>query len=335
MLVSSVLLYAVGKGLFGRDSYAMMAKATSVGAARTLPPRRAWLCTALFAGITLVAILPHLGVILVAFSRHWYATVFPRGLTLDNFRLALGHDLTVPAIANSLKYSSVATRGRPRARRGHRLCGGAHAPRRPPGARFPLHAAARRARAGAGVWLPRHEPGGSGVCLPQPGRESDPAAHHRLRRAPACPTWCVRPPPDSSRPARPWRRPRKTSAARRSRRPSGSPCRSSRPISSRAALLAFAFAMLEVIRFAHPRAKAGVLSDHQGHLRTVPIARRRPVPRLRPRGLGDGFSRRDHRRHERPAGPEARGDFQSLTGSRRAAADSASTPAPSAAVNRK
>lgn len=109
MLVSSVLLYAVGKGLFGRDSYAMMAKATSVGAARTLPPRRAWLCTALFAGITLVAILPHLGVILVAFSRHWHATVFPRGLTLDNFRLALGHDLTVPAIANSLKYSSVAS----------------------------------------------------------------------------------------------------------------------------------------------------------------------------------------------------------------------------------
>ncbi|HTT55779.1 MAG TPA: iron ABC transporter permease [Opitutaceae bacterium] len=109
MLVSSVLLYAVGKGLFGRDSYAMMAKATSIGGPRTLPPRRAWLCTALFAGITLAAVLPHLGVVLVAFSRHWHGTVLPRGLTLDNFRLALGHDLTVPAIANSLKYSSVAT----------------------------------------------------------------------------------------------------------------------------------------------------------------------------------------------------------------------------------
>ena len=109
MLVSSVLLYAVGKGLFGRDSYAMMAKATSAGGARALPPLRAWLCTALFAGVTLVAILPHLGVVLIAFSSHWHATVFPHQYTLDNFRLALGHDLTVPAIANSLKYSSVAT----------------------------------------------------------------------------------------------------------------------------------------------------------------------------------------------------------------------------------
>jgi iron(III) transport system permease protein len=87
----------------------MMAKATSAGGARPLPRLRAWLCTALFAGVTLVAILPHLGVVLIAFSSHWHATVFPHHYTLDNFRLALGHDLTVPAIANSLKYSSVAT----------------------------------------------------------------------------------------------------------------------------------------------------------------------------------------------------------------------------------
>ena len=100
-------------------------------------------------------------------------------------------------------------------------------------------------------------------------------------------------------------------------------------------LLAFSFAMLEVSDSLILAQKQVYLPDHQGHLRTVPAPGRRPVPRLRPRGVGDGLSRRDHRRHERPAGPEARGDFQSLTGSRRAAADRASTPAPSAAVNRK
>jgi iron(III) transport system permease protein len=109
MLFSSVAFYAVGKGLFGRDAHAMMAKATSAGGARALSPARAWLCTALFGGVTFIAILPHLGVILVAFSHDWYATVLPRDLTLDNFRLALGHDLTVPAIANSLKYASIST----------------------------------------------------------------------------------------------------------------------------------------------------------------------------------------------------------------------------------
>lgn len=109
MLASSVLFYAIGKGLFGRQSYAMMAKATHSGGATRLTGGRAWAATALFAGITFVAILPHLGVVAVAFSSDWYATVLPHNFTAENFKLALGHDLTVPAIANSLKYASIST----------------------------------------------------------------------------------------------------------------------------------------------------------------------------------------------------------------------------------
>jgi iron(III) transport system permease protein len=109
MLVSSILIYAVGKGIFGQTGHAMMAKATTAGGARALPAPQAWLCTAVFCGVTLLAIMPHLGVVLIAFSRDWYAHVLPRGLTLDNFREALGNEFTVPAIANSLKFASVST----------------------------------------------------------------------------------------------------------------------------------------------------------------------------------------------------------------------------------
>ncbi len=109
MLFSTVLLYAIGKGLFGRHSHAMMAKATSSGGPRSLSPARAWLCTAAFAGIMFLAVLPHIGVVLVAFSSDWYASVLPQHLTLENFQLALGHNLTVPAIANSLKFASIST----------------------------------------------------------------------------------------------------------------------------------------------------------------------------------------------------------------------------------
>ena len=63
----------------------------------------------MFTGVTLTAVLPHLGVVLVAFSRDWYGTILPAGWTLGNFRLALGHELTVPAIANSLKFAAAAT----------------------------------------------------------------------------------------------------------------------------------------------------------------------------------------------------------------------------------
>lgn len=109
MLACSVGIYALSKLLFGRASHAMMAKATHAGGARTLPAARAWLCTLFFGGVTFVAVLPHLGVVLVAFSQDWYGTVVPRQYTLGNFELALSHDLTVPAIANSLRFASVAT----------------------------------------------------------------------------------------------------------------------------------------------------------------------------------------------------------------------------------
>ena len=109
MLACSVALYALSKTLFGRSSHAMMAKATHAGGARRPAAGRAWLCTLLFGGVTFLAVLPHLGVILVAFSQDWYGTVVPQRYTLDNFELALGHDLTVPAIANSLRFASIST----------------------------------------------------------------------------------------------------------------------------------------------------------------------------------------------------------------------------------
>ena len=109
MLASSVALYAIGKGLFGRSHYAMMAKATSSGGPRALPLGQRLLCTAIFAGVIIIAILPHFGVILVAFSSEWYGTILPQNYTLENFDIALGHDLTVPAIANSLKFASIST----------------------------------------------------------------------------------------------------------------------------------------------------------------------------------------------------------------------------------
>jgi iron(III) transport system permease protein len=109
MLSASVVLYALGKGLFGRKAWAMMAKATSTGGPRAPGPVAAAACTALFAGVTALAVLPHLGVVLVAFSADWYGTVLPGHLTLGNFELALGHSLTVPAIANSLKFAGVST----------------------------------------------------------------------------------------------------------------------------------------------------------------------------------------------------------------------------------
>ena len=109
LLTSTVLLYASGKFFFGRDNHAMMAKATSQGGPRQTGWLGGLLCTGIFGFVTFLAILPHLGVILVAFSKDWYGTILPSGWTLSHFEVALGHNLTLPSIQNSLKYAGLAT----------------------------------------------------------------------------------------------------------------------------------------------------------------------------------------------------------------------------------
>jgi iron(III) transport system permease protein len=107
MLTSTLLLYLSSKFFFGRNQHAMMAKATTAGGAKTLRGAGAWLCTLGFAGVTLFALLPHIGVVLVSFSADWYQTVLPASFTTQHYQDALGHYLTVPSIINSLKYASL------------------------------------------------------------------------------------------------------------------------------------------------------------------------------------------------------------------------------------
>ena len=109
LLASTLLLYATSRFFFGQNSHAMMAKATSQGGPRKAGWFVGWLCTSLFLIVTFLAILPHIGVVMVAFSSDWYHSILPNGWTLAHFESALGHNLTLSSIQNSLKYASLAT----------------------------------------------------------------------------------------------------------------------------------------------------------------------------------------------------------------------------------
>jgi iron(III) transport system permease protein len=84
-----------------------MSKAGIAVGAKPLGGLAGWLCASAFVGVTLFALLPHIGVVLESFARDWYRTVMPGGWTTEHYREALGHYLTVPSIANSLKYASL------------------------------------------------------------------------------------------------------------------------------------------------------------------------------------------------------------------------------------
>ncbi len=109
MLVASVLMYVVGKVLFGRHNYAMEGRAAVGSSERTVSGIGAAGCIAAFVIVTTVAVMPHIGVIFTSLSTDWYRTILPESLTLQHYRDALGHPITVPSIANSLKYASLST----------------------------------------------------------------------------------------------------------------------------------------------------------------------------------------------------------------------------------
>jgi len=108
-LCFSSFFYALGKWGFGGRAFAMVPKATRAATTRPLGPVGGSLCSALFGGIILLALVPHIGVILISFSKEWYASLLPSAWTLEHYKAALSHELAVPSILNSVRYAGLAT----------------------------------------------------------------------------------------------------------------------------------------------------------------------------------------------------------------------------------
>jgi iron(III) transport system permease protein len=109
VLILSLFFYLIGKLTAGQQNYAMVAKASHGASTRTIGIFKKILCLTLFVGVTLMAILPHLSVVITSFARDWYNSILPNIWTLTNYKITLGHPLTIPAIKNSLIYSCFAT----------------------------------------------------------------------------------------------------------------------------------------------------------------------------------------------------------------------------------
>lgn len=108
MLILSGGLYGISRMVWGGTSYSTAGRASVAAVSKDLRGAKGLLAVLPFALITALAILPHLGVIAMSVSSDWYGTILPTGLTLDHFRTALGHRLTVPSISNSMRYAGAA-----------------------------------------------------------------------------------------------------------------------------------------------------------------------------------------------------------------------------------
>lgn len=108
MLIGSAILYVLGRFILGRAHDTATTKASTQSAAQRLSGFRALLALLPFAIIAGLALLPHVGVVLMSVSKvgAWYGSVVPRVFTLDHYSHALTHDFTIPSIRNSIAFAS-------------------------------------------------------------------------------------------------------------------------------------------------------------------------------------------------------------------------------------
>jgi iron(III) transport system permease protein len=111
LLMSTGCMFLTSKLLFERHTHVGGGggRATMAAVARRLGSVPGALAAVAFISLIASAIMPHLGVVLLSLSRDWYQSMLPESLTLDHYASALGHQLALGSIANSLKYAGFAT----------------------------------------------------------------------------------------------------------------------------------------------------------------------------------------------------------------------------------
>jgi len=109
LLFITTLLYVVAKATFGRTTYAVASKSSARRKSTALSPLGRISCAAFLGSVVFLAALPNVAVLLLAVAGDWYGTILPSSFTLAHVRTALGHDLVVPSIANSLRYVTLST----------------------------------------------------------------------------------------------------------------------------------------------------------------------------------------------------------------------------------
>jgi iron(III) transport system permease protein len=121
MLTCSSMMYVVGKLAFGKSDRATASKAASERTRKSLSGWRALLAATPFVSVLVLALAPHVSVVLTSLSATgaWYRSFVPRELTLNHYIAALQDELVMPslngsalhlgAVGNSIAYASVAT----------------------------------------------------------------------------------------------------------------------------------------------------------------------------------------------------------------------------------
>ena len=109
LLIVATAVFALAKWMIGRSSLGTAPRPKGRATALRIKGWKSVACSFCFVLVFALAVIPHLGVVLLSCAGRWYGTVLPDEFTLRHYVEALGNGLVVPSIQNSLLYASCAT----------------------------------------------------------------------------------------------------------------------------------------------------------------------------------------------------------------------------------
>ncbi|MCD6334966.1 MAG: iron ABC transporter permease [Candidatus Latescibacteria bacterium] len=109
VILMTLLFFYLSKRFVGGRAYEMISKGRAGAQERIASGKMTLLIYASVLTVTLIALIPHLSVMLTSISERWFMSVLPEQITLKYYGKVFTHDLTLLSIRNSFFLSSLST----------------------------------------------------------------------------------------------------------------------------------------------------------------------------------------------------------------------------------
>jgi iron(III) transport system permease protein len=104
-----MLIFFLSRWFVSRGSYVMMSKGGVSGIVPQATRRETVLIYAAVLTLTFLAIVPHLGVVLMSLADRWGLTILPERYTLNSYKLVFEEPIAYSSIFNSIEFSLLST----------------------------------------------------------------------------------------------------------------------------------------------------------------------------------------------------------------------------------
>jgi len=109
VIALTLFFFYLSKRILGGGRYEMLGRGHVASAARPASASMTVIAYGVVLGISAVALIPHLGVLLTSVTKRWFLSVLPSEYTVQFYQAVFSHDLALLSIKNSLFLSSLST----------------------------------------------------------------------------------------------------------------------------------------------------------------------------------------------------------------------------------